>query len=222
MYTDNNILQELTEISPVVANLKATIKGDIYRVPEDYFETLEINILEKTILHNDSLNQEVPDGYFEGLEAAIFAKIEAATPNRVKKDDRDTKIYRMFGMFSKIAAVFLISFIAIKGLYFDEHPQHETSAQIMEDQISQQDVMSYIEENLHEFEDEDLLALNNIESTIPTEKKIMTSTTENAEKSLEINDYANPGEEVTEEDIQQYLEENIHDISLEDINTEIF
>ena len=221
MNNKKEILQELIDISPNLLKVKEDLKGELYDVPENYFETLEINILEKTILHDATLIEDVPEHYFDELEGVIFAKIEENEPisKTIKMTAHDSKIYETFGVFAKIAAIFLISFIAIKGFYHKDSLEKVTATNVLEDQISQQDVLSYIEENLSEFEDDDLLALNNM--PIETTKDDYTTPKEET-KSLEINDYASPGEEVTNEDIMQYLEENIDDIALEDINSEIF
>lgn len=221
----NDILQELADVSPVMKTIREQINADIYEIPEDYFETLEINILEKTILNDRSFKEkDIPDGYFDTLESNIFAKIEESEADNkaVKMKHNDDKVYKFFSAFSKVAAVLLISFIAIKGFNFNQSKENKTTtAHIIEDQISKDDVMSYIEENLHDFEDDDLLALNNIETNSNPKVESLTTKTEE-KKSTDINDYANPGEEITNEDILQYLHENIEDLSIDEINAEIF
>ena len=79
MKNDQNILIELSEISPFLAGIN---KRNVFSVPEGYFDSLSEDIQESIItrgLHknvNHRNIQEVPKGYFDGLSAQIFQKIK--------------------------------------------------------------------------------------------------------------------------------------------------
>mgnify|MGYP001424447664 CR=1 FL=1 len=83
MTRSNQILQELENISPVVAQLNAVVP---YQVPEVYFDTLSSVIMariatggheENSLLQvaGKQMPQDVPVGYFENLAISILSKI---------------------------------------------------------------------------------------------------------------------------------------------------
>ena len=82
MERNNEILKELREVSPLLADIPPT---NIQTVPAGYFENLEIRICINSLLHqNDSkeyfINEKpgVPAGYFEQLSDSILSKIKKA------------------------------------------------------------------------------------------------------------------------------------------------
>ena len=86
MTRSTDIVKELEEISPVVAQLNATLP---YQVPEVYFETLSTVIMariaaggneENSLLQvaGKSMPQDVPAGYFDTLADSILTKIKTA------------------------------------------------------------------------------------------------------------------------------------------------
>ncbi|MEP7254832.1 MAG: hypothetical protein ABI666_03595 [Ferruginibacter sp.] len=76
-----DILDELRELSPVIAGMK---KVNVFTVPAGYFENLSEDILtgivsEKGTSNNsvsDFLNADVPHGYFDTLADTILGKIK--------------------------------------------------------------------------------------------------------------------------------------------------
>lgn len=81
MQSTNNILNELRELSPLLAGME---KVNVFTVPEGYFESLAEDIvaglnIEKEPAFN-TINPEktadVPAGYFEGLADTILARIK--------------------------------------------------------------------------------------------------------------------------------------------------
>jgi uncharacterized protein YihD (DUF1040 family) len=86
MTRSTDIVKELEEISPVVAQLNATLP---YQVPEVYFETLSTVIMariaaggneENSLLQvaGKTMPQDVPAGYFDTLADSILTKIKTA------------------------------------------------------------------------------------------------------------------------------------------------
>lgn len=80
MESKNTILNEIRDISPVLAELHGK---QVYRVPEGYFADLTEHIRE-TVLTNEikqqvlleSTEQTVPDGYFDQLSTRILSRVQ--------------------------------------------------------------------------------------------------------------------------------------------------
>ena len=78
MNTNENILNELKEISSTVAAIPFV---NVFTVPVDYFNTLQPVVMAtiSAAMKTDPFqNLIVPDGYFENLSDSIFKKIKAA------------------------------------------------------------------------------------------------------------------------------------------------
>ncbi len=77
MKFDNNILNELQQLSPLLAELP---KRNVFTVPNGYFETLSATILlcvqEDFAIINHAKNTDIPEGYFENLSSTILNKIK--------------------------------------------------------------------------------------------------------------------------------------------------
>src|ERR1700759_2556407 len=82
MELGKDILDELKELSPVVAGIE---KRNVFSVPDGYFNSLNETILAciseegNSIINNFSKDSflEVPQGYFENLSTSILDKIKA-------------------------------------------------------------------------------------------------------------------------------------------------
>lgn len=81
MKTNTDILNELTAISPVVAALN---KGNVFTVPQGYFDTIAPTVM--VCINTSATNlitaaneqpTNVPDGYFNNLAGSILVKIKA-------------------------------------------------------------------------------------------------------------------------------------------------
>lgn len=71
------ILQELKELSPVVANLR---RDNIFSLPVNYFENFAASVLARIHTETDGIGVKttpfgVPKGYFDGLAGNILARI---------------------------------------------------------------------------------------------------------------------------------------------------
>ena len=79
MRADNDILKELKEISPLMAEYS---NKNSFTVPEGYFETLNdlvlINAKEELSLNVGSEIFKIPGGYFDNLSAKILEKVKTA------------------------------------------------------------------------------------------------------------------------------------------------
>ena len=85
MKSSPEILHELMTISPFLAGLD---KVNVFKVPQGYFDELDLRIANYAILNNvtpaDNINtiniQQVPEGYFDSLSDSILAKVKIAYP----------------------------------------------------------------------------------------------------------------------------------------------
>ncbi len=78
-----NILNELTAISPLVASVP---RVNVYRVDVNYFDGIRAELQARIIASNfiaPQNNFDVPQGYFENLPTNILAKIKAQENNEV-------------------------------------------------------------------------------------------------------------------------------------------
>ena len=78
MNEENKILEELREISSILASVE---KKNVFTVPENYFENLAEKISLHTFLHETKKSQaenlqSVPAGYFDTLSSEILTKIK--------------------------------------------------------------------------------------------------------------------------------------------------
>ena len=78
MENRTDILNELRELSPVIADME---KVNVFIVPQGYFEYLGADILMGIKTENESDNtvsptDDLPAGYFDGLAGTILAKIK--------------------------------------------------------------------------------------------------------------------------------------------------
>ncbi|MEO7531567.1 MAG: hypothetical protein ABIS69_09150 [Sediminibacterium sp.] len=80
MENKQEILQELQDISPLIAGIQAV---NPFRVPEEYFAAFPGIVLEKVrieslLVGGTAGTYAVPAGYFEGLSTSILGKIKTA------------------------------------------------------------------------------------------------------------------------------------------------
>ena len=83
MENRNNILKELREVSPVVAELSHQVP---YSVPAGYFEGLADRLLQLVkageagtpVLPKANNPYQVPQGYFDGLANTMLQRVKAA------------------------------------------------------------------------------------------------------------------------------------------------
>ncbi len=131
-----------------------------YAVPQGYFEGLSAAIMAKTegvsVMRPNPYN--VPQGYFEGLPEAMLARVkESDMPVQTKVIPLGTRIWKNIRW---AAAAVLITGIGL-GVYrsymtdTSVSPQQELSA------LSKEDIHSYVEQRLDEFDVEAIAANTN-------------------------------------------------------------
>src|ERR1700728_2394766 len=102
--SSNDILKELKELSPLLADME---KGNVFTIPDGYFESLAGNILAKIkdgeVIHADELRElsavlysiqnenvyKVPYGYFDGIADTILQKVQPYQAKVVSMRKRD-------------------------------------------------------------------------------------------------------------------------------------
>jgi hypothetical protein len=81
MYQQDNILNELQELSPT---LSAIPRVNVFRVPEGYFDLLSTQLLLQVRAEEPlEMNASVPQGYFENLADNIMARIRKESLSEV-------------------------------------------------------------------------------------------------------------------------------------------
>ena len=82
------ILKELADLSPVVAQFP---KGNIFKVPENYFLNFSEILLSKieesgSLPAKEIITQKVPEGYFENLTESILNKVKDIPAETAKEE----------------------------------------------------------------------------------------------------------------------------------------
>lgn len=85
MDKSTEILNELKEISPLLAAME---RENVLQVPDDYFTELDKRIFTTVYLHQDEKNkdQQVPEGYFEGLSSKILSRLKNAETESAEQE----------------------------------------------------------------------------------------------------------------------------------------
>ena len=201
MITDNDILEELKTLSPTLFKLKE--KGSHpFRVPAGYFATMKSDVftyidsgLAEELGKSTKPSFQVPENYFEELSGDVMRKIEAIEVVEGGKviDLQESRmrepipIRRWTLMAASVAlfillGVFAARFISIGGI----DPMDMTAF----NEITNEEALEYLGNNSDALDDEDLLALVSLD---------------NQGFTLDIADEL-------EDELNQYLEENIDDL----------
>ena len=130
-----------------------TIKKTGFKVPEDYFNNLEEQLLSATKLRdkNPSSGFAFPDGYFENLEERIIQQVPEAEESKVISLFRNKYVLYVAGMAASILLLFNLSI-------FD----HQTSWEDIDTETAENYV---INENIGAYEIASLLELEEIDET---------------------------------------------------------
>jgi hypothetical protein len=119
------------------------IKSSGFKIPEDYFDTLEKKVLNKidggyTLKNIKSNSFKVPENYFDTIESRIT--------ERLSEEDQDTKVISLINKktviyISSIAAAILILF---NLTIFDNHPSFDNlETETVENYILDENISSY-------------------------------------------------------------------------------
>jgi hypothetical protein len=151
---------------------------------------------------------KVPDGYFEQMEQSVFQKLEAAGAQRkpVLRPQKSLQA-RLFNPRLMMAAAAAIS-IALAAWWFLMPPTAMAPPNLMAMDMSDEELESYLLENIHEFDLDQLASLDQEE--LPVENTPTTSP-EPASKSkpnlddLKLEDVESILKDMSDEELEQLL-----------------
>jgi hypothetical protein len=130
---DNNITEEIIDMAPILAALP---KSKLHRVPENYFDDVESNIISQLnlIKNEKSQDQKVPADYFESLDDVILNKIVSLPASRFN-----------YMKYAAILVVLIASLVAFNFLKPQENAQ-------MASELTQAETIDYMVEHAEDFD----------------------------------------------------------------------
>lgn len=158
MKPNANLLQELNELSPILAKRE---KKNSFTVPENYFENFsdEINSIVKTenegeilpdIILSSSKNVfEVPENYFESFPRQILEAAKSADENKIVKlevKEFERREFRKILVSFSVAASLIFVFNVIN--HQPEQLNKHVEAKDFLANVSQEEINAYVNENL--------------------------------------------------------------------------
>lgn len=170
-------------------------------------ETNKRHIIDE-LKHNQA---PLPDNaFFEQLKADVLKKMETEKPEQSAKV---IPLYRKMWFIGAVAAGMAL-LLTIPVLFKSEEPQQMQQAEVSWDDVSREEMLAYIDDNIADF-DEELLA-QHLDS-IPHSKAAVsiTNSTGNAlkkAKSKKEKQEKNLFENIDKEDILEYLDEEAIDL----------
>lgn len=175
-----NLDDELKSISPFLKDLKG--KGDGFKVPE---------------------------GYFEDMEDAVFARLKSAG-DMDRPSMRVVKRPSMFQLSIRprtamgLAAALALMLTAV---WFIRQPQVVQPMPFVSTELTEDDLETYVMENVHDFEPEQLATLTPEETTEQPEEATPGTTKRKSATSDEIHpdDLDKILDEMTDEELEQIL-----------------
>ncbi len=175
-----NLDDELKNLPPFLKDLKA--KGDGFNVPE---------------------------GYFEEMEEAVFARLKASgdlgrsTMKVVKRPGMFPIFIRPRTATALAAALALI----LAAVWFFRQPGAIEPLPLVSTELTEDDIETYVLENLHEFDPAQLAALTPDETAEPAEQFTPGTTKKksSASEELQPDDLDKILDEMTDEELEQIL-----------------
>jgi len=207
METKSEILNELKELSPTLFDLKQ-ISSQPFKVPNGYFTQLQSELFTSIELgFSDDLGKKpfaVPNNYFDNLSDSIMDAIDSEEEKEVVKTAPHTRVIelnssrkrqkvRPLKIYAMAAAIagLLLFMTFLSG----NIPINSTKSESTFSDAA----IEYLEDNFDDIESEDLYALLDL-----------------SDESLDLS-----GTEVFQDDLNDYLIENIEDLDLSIISSEI-
>lgn len=153
---------------------------------------------------------QVPDGYFEEMEDAVFARLRASGD----LDRPKMQVVKRPGLFAAyirprtamaLAAALALILTAVWFVRQSASVAQETPLASAE--LTEEDIESYVLDNLHEFDAEQLASLTKEEIMEPVEETTPTTPKQNSSRPEEIHpdDLDQILDEMTDEELEQIL-----------------
>jgi hypothetical protein len=167
MENRNDLLNELKNISPLLAERK---KENLFSVPENYFSTVEVNVMEKIYaesvsseLQNSSLKNiakqnafDVPYGYFERLPNELLQKTSRRKSLNVFESVTEWFAYSFRPVYFFAAAPVVAVLILAVMILFKPTEVIEINSPMA--QVSNDEIRSYLSENISSFDESLIIA----------------------------------------------------------------
>ena len=192
--------KELRELSPFLADLKKQSPKEPFRTPRLYFDTLADKVIEN--VQTETVVAQVPPQYKERF--SLFSRLNnwfsAITAPR-------------FVMVAGSLALFVAA-----GWYI----VHQQKSTVNTDTATAEEVKTYINEHIDEFKEEDILTAvaDNKSPKIAdkgTDKKSIEPTLPTTNMQDAPSQLAHPKSGLTEEELEEYLKENLDENDMEPI-----
>ena len=183
------------------------------QVPQGFFENFYEELMAKIAEKESGLDAfqkttkpDVPTGFFENFAENITQQTSEQEPI---EQANPTKIFtlRVVGIVSAAAACLLVMFLLAPPTTDDQMADELRGVPPKEEAISDEDLLAYVDENdIIDFILEEEISVEDAESTI--EETTTETETEEAVDQLD---------DLDEEDILYYLEDDLDDINLDDL-----
>jgi hypothetical protein len=153
---------------------------------------------------------EVPEGYFDAMEDAVFARLRASGD----LDRPKMQVVKRPGLFAAyirprtamaLAAALALVLAAVWFVRQSDSVAQESPLASLE--LTEEDIESYVLDNLHEFDTEQLASLSKEENLEPIEEATPTTPKQNSSNPEEIHpdDLDQILDEMTDEELEQIL-----------------
>jgi len=175
-----NLDDELKNLPPLLTDLKA--KGDGFNVPE---------------------------GYFDHMEDAVFARLKASGDlgRSTMKVLKRPGLFPLFIRPRTATALAAALALVLAAVWFFRQPDVIEPLPLASTELTEDDIETYVLENLHEFDPAQLAALTPEETTEPAEESTPYTTKKknSASEELHPDDLEKILDEMTDEELEQIL-----------------
>jgi hypothetical protein len=194
--------EELKELSPFLSDLKKQSPREPFRTPRLYFDNLADKVVEQA--KNETVVAKAPPQY----------NTRPTVLNRIKSWLSAVLEPRM------ALSVCTLALILGAGWYVINQQKTPTSGIADSEMVTQEEMHNYIHENIDEFKEEEILLafaetkLNKAEGNTPEIKIVVPVPTTPIEAREEKGVLKHPKSGLTEEELEEYLKENLDDEDL--------
>lgn len=152
---------------------------------------------------------KVPEAYFEGLEDAVFKRLEAGGDMRrpaIKATKRPLRFPLSIRPRTAMALAAGMALV-LAAVWFFQQPAAPPQQQIAAVELTEEDLESYLLDNVHEFDPEQLATLNTSEITETSSENNNDSPQKNqpAANDIHPDDLDHILDEMTDEELEQIL-----------------
>lgn len=145
----------------------------------------------------------LPPGYFDAVEEAVFARLEASGARHVVLEKRGI-VRGLFQSRVMLAAAAMIVLVLAALWFFRPAPAVAPAAA----ELSEEDIEAYVLENIRDFDTDQLASLSPVESTATEEEHTGSSKPKTDKPSLDDlspEDVENVLRDMSEEELQELL-----------------